>query len=442
MINITNNLESKEIDNILINDYGYTEEILIQMAANNLFNVIDKTKQKYLILVGPGNNGADGLALAILLHSIGKKVYIWCLKNQSIYYTICKNLKLEFIDEIKNIDIVIDALFGIGVQGKISDEYQNIIDIINSNKENGYKIISIDMVSSNLQADLVYMLSSYKEALLYSNLEVKLCKIGVNPSIYSKSSNKFLIDKEDIKKIKKEKNIFSNKSDFGRVKIYAKKGAALLATLASKKCGAGYTYLVSDEITKNANLIANPECINSDCDKGIDAVVIGPNNGVDFDYKSIILANLDKNIVIDADALTYLSINKEVLNILNEKCVLTPHPLEFARLCGGSLDKILDDPFKMLEKFYNKTKFKGTIVYKSKNNIITDGNKFYVVNIGNSKMANAGMGDLLTGMIASYLAQGYECVNACIYATYKQAETAMKLNYKDVINPTDIIKEI
>ena len=200
MINITNNLESKEIDNILINDYGYTEEILIQMAANNLFNVIDKTKQKYLILVGPGNNGADGLALAILLHSIGKKVYIWCLKNQSIYYTICKKLKIEFINEIKNIDIVIDALFGIGVQGKISDEYQNIIDIINSNKENGYKIISIDMVSSNLQADLVYMLSSYKEALLYSNLEVKLCKIGVNPSIYSKSSNKFLIDKEDIKK--------------------------------------------------------------------------------------------------------------------------------------------------------------------------------------------------------------------------------------------------
>ena len=66
MINITNNLESKEIDNILINDYGYTEEILIQMAANNLFNVIDKTKQKYLIIVGPGNNGADGLALSLI----------------------------------------------------------------------------------------------------------------------------------------------------------------------------------------------------------------------------------------------------------------------------------------------------------------------------------------------------------------------------------------
>lgn len=72
MINITNNKESKTIDKILIENLGFSENILIQKAAQALFEKIDKTKNKYLVVVGPGNNGADGLALALLLHSIQK----------------------------------------------------------------------------------------------------------------------------------------------------------------------------------------------------------------------------------------------------------------------------------------------------------------------------------------------------------------------------------
>lgn len=438
MINITNHSESKKIDDILIKTLGYNENVLIQNSAQTLFNEIDKTKQKYIVVSGPGNNGADGLALALLLNSIGKTVKIICPKNESFYYNIAKNTGIEFIDEMESCDILIDAIFGVGINGTIEGEYKKIIDDINKNKN--YTIVSIDLPSGDIKSDLVLMLSSFKEDLLKYDIEYKVCMIGVDPKIYKKASLKYLVDEEYIDKIRKTKNIFSNKNDFGRVKIYAKKGAAILSTLASVKCGSGYTYLVSDEQTYNANLVNNPECLNFETDKAT-VIALGPNNGIDYDYKKIIFDNLEKKLVIDADALTYLSNNRDLIEQLPCNTVLTPHPLEFSRISGFSVEDIVNNPFDTLKAF--KTHYKGVIILKGKNNIIYNGRYFYVINIGNSKMANAGMGDVLTGMISSYLAQGYNSTDAVIYACYKQAKIGRALSKeKETVNPMDIIKNI
>lgn len=438
MINVTDNIEAKKVDTLLLNEYNYTEDVLIQNAAHSLFNEIDKTVNKYIVAVGPGNNGADGLALAILLHSINKDVKIICKKNMSIYHKIALKIGIPSIEHVQSCDILIDAIFGFGFSGPIQGYYKELIDEINEKKE--YKIISIDLNTAHINSDCVLMLSTYKQTLLNSSIPKKVLKIGVNEKIYECVSNKYIVDEEYIRSIKKEKNEFCNKSDFGRVKIYAKKGAALLASRASVKSGSGYTYLISDDETRKANLSFNPECINGDTTK-YDVICLGPNNGVDFDYASIIYTNLDKKIVIDADALTYISNNLEILDSLTEDCVLTPHPLEFSRISGYDLSEILEKPFEKLEEFGKK--YKGTIILKGKNNIIYDGHKFYIVNIGNSKMANAGMGDLLSGMIASYLAQGYMTRDAVIYATYQQAKIGRYLSEKkDTINPTDILSLI
>lgn len=438
MINITNNKESKTIDKILIENLGFSENILIQKAAQALFEKIDKTKNKYLVVVGPGNNGADGLALALLLHSIQKNVKILCKSNNSIFYNIAKKNKLEFINDIEDCDILIDAIFGVGIEGEIKGYYKLLIDKINAYKN--YEIISIDLPSGNINSDLVLMISSYKEQMLNSGIKNEVCTIGINPLEYKKASKKFLVDDDYIKKIFRSKNIFSNKSDFGRVKIYAKQGAAILASLASVKCGSGYTYLVTDQNTKIANLIKNPECINDETEKA-NVIALGPNNGIDYDYRTIIMNNLDKKLVIDADALTYLSNNKDLIEKLTKNTVLTPHPLEFARISDFDIQEVLTHPFDCLKAF--KTHFRGTIILKGKNNIIYNGNFFYVVNIGNSKMANAGMGDLLTGMISSYLAQGYGITEATIYACYKQAKIGRKLSQtKETVNPIDVINNL
>lgn len=438
MMNITNNEESKKIDKILIENLGFDENVLIQKASQALFEKIDKTKEKYLIVAGVGNNGADGISLALLLHSIGKNVKILCRENKSIYYNIAKNTGIEFVDEITDCDILIDAIFGVGIVGEIKGYFKELIDKINDNKN--YKIISIDLPSGHIKSDLVLMLSSFKEEMLNSSIDYEVCNIGIDTKLYKKASKKYLVDEEYINKIYLKKNIFSNKNDFGRVKLYAKKGAAILASLASVKCGSGYTYLVTDKDTANANLIRNPECLNIDTEKAT-VISLGPNNGIDYDYKRIILENLDKKIVIDADTLTYLSNNKDLIEKLPENTILTPHPLEFSRLSGFSLQEVLTYPFRVLKAF--KTNFRGTIILKGKNNIIYNGNFFYVINIGNSKMANAGMGDVLTGMISSYLAQGYDTTNAVIYACYKQAKIGRELSkFKETVNPMDIINNL
>ncbi|WP_197407680.1 ADP-dependent NAD(P)H-hydrate dehydratase, partial [Oceanivirga salmonicida] len=121
--------------------------------------------------------------------------------------------------------------------------------------------------------------------------------------------------------------------------------------------------------------------------------------------KEIILKYIDKNLVLDADALTIIAQNKEMIELLNKECIISPHMLEFSRLTGENIESLTLSPFESLKRF--KTHFKGIVLLKGKNNIIYDGKNYYIINIGNSKMSNAVMGDTLTGMIASNKAQGY-----------------------------------
>lgn len=444
MIIITDNIQSKEVDEILINEYKIPINILMENAAINVIRNIDLTKNKYIIVCGPGNNGADGLCIARQLKTLNKDVRLICPKNTNFNYNIAKKIGIPFINELENCDILIDCIFGTGISGKPEGIYQDIITSIN-NTEFNFKIISVDLPTPGIKPDKVIMLSTYKEDMLNIDVEdVVVENIGVPQYLYEKVSNKYLVDNEFINSIKIKRNIYSNKGDFGKTLIIAKKGAALLAVSGCVRSGSGYTYLLSDPATYNANLMNTPECINInsiDEIKNIDVIGIGPGLSIDKNIKKIILENLDKKLVLDADALNILANNKELIELLGEDCILTPHLLEFARISDFSLEDIQKYPFECLKQF--KRRFKGVILLKGKNTIITYKDKYYVINIGNSKMANAGMGDLLLGMISSYYSQGYSALNAAIYAAYRHAYIGKKLsNNHEIVNPTMIINEM
>lgn len=446
MINITNKEESKKIDEILINKYHIPEDILIENAAMSILNNIDLTKNKYIIVCGPGNNGADGLCLARHLFYLDKEVKIICAENKNINYKICKSLGIEFINEVEKCDVLIDAIFGFGFDKTkgLNSYYSNLINQINDKKD--YMIVSIDQISADIKSDLVLMLTSYKESMLNSGVDYKVLEINFKNSLYINVSNKYLVDEKYIEKIKINRNPFYNKTNFGKLAIYSGYGAALMAVKASIKCGSGYTYLLSDVNTINANLIKNPECINYNIDsiKDFDNIVIGPNLFSvmnEKEIKRLIKRNLGKKMVLDADAITVLSKNKKLLNKLDENVILTPHIGEFSRISDFKESTLINDPFSCLKAFKND--FRGCILLKGKNTIIYDGNEFYVINIANSKMASAGMGDVLSGMIGSYIAQGYSIKDAAIYAAYKHAKLGYEITInKDNTYPSELLNNL
>lgn len=441
---ITNNIESKRIDKILIDNYNFNIDILMENAARSIVEkLLVEPYNSYLIVAGIGNNGGDGLAIARHLKMHNKKVKILCKENNTIQFKIAKSIGLEFVDKIEEVDVIIDAIFGVGFVGELDEYYEKIVNDIN---ETNSKVYSIDVVTKGIKADKVFMLSSYKEEMLNFEGEYIICDIGVSKDIYSDVSNKFIVDEEYINKIKPIRKKFSSKIDYGKVYIFAKKGASILSASASIKSGSGYTYLISDEDSIKANLIHNPECINYNINSNYvieenGVIAIGPANGISEETKSNIINNLDKKMVIDADALSILAKRPDILKKLNENTVLTPHYGEIARILSENVDSLVRDPFNALIKL--KIDFRGVVLLKGKNTIIYDGNNFYIINIGTSKMANAGMGDTLTGMIASYIAQGLTVLNATIYAAYRHSKIASIIGEKkEIVNPRDILKEM
>lgn len=170
MMIITDNIESKKVDEILIKEYKIPINILMENAAINVIKHVDLTKNKYIIACGPGNNGADGLCIARQLRTLNKGVRLMCLKNNDVNYDIAKNIGIPFINKLENCDILIDCIFGTGIIGQPEDVYQNIITSINSSEFN-FEIISVDLPTPGIKPDKVIMLSTYKEDMLNIDVE-------------------------------------------------------------------------------------------------------------------------------------------------------------------------------------------------------------------------------------------------------------------------------
>lgn len=457
----------RDWDNYTIRQEPITSVDLMERAAKTCVQwLLAKrwTDKNYYIFCGKGNNGGDGLAIARMLLQSGLEVSIYILefgKPGSNDFQI--NLQrlhdlpvadIHFIqskESLPTIDkeaIAIDALFGSGLSKPLEGLTADIVNHINSAD---VKVVSIDLPSglfmeqtsignTIIKADYTLTFQCYKSGLLVQENapfigEVIMLDIGL-ASEYLKTINaqEEFLDEAFIRKLFKPRNKFAHKGTFGHALLiggsYGKMGAMVLATKACMHSGAGLTtafipqcgYAIMQTSAPEAMALTDDEethlsSLPDDIEK-FSAIGIGP--GMDTNegpqkVLSFIIRRYQKPLVIDADGLNCLSLQKELLTQLPPHSILTPHPKEFDRLFGehtNDFDRIATAKQKANE-------LNLVIVLKSHHTLIALPNgKTYFNSTGNSGMAKGGSGDVLTGIITSFLAQGYSSKDAAILGVY------------------------
>lgn len=480
---------TKQIDEYCINTIGIPGIVLMENAATKILKHLDLHKNKeFLIIAGKGNNGGDAFALGrhLLIH--GKKVELFLIggedgmsKNCSINYNILKGLdiNINLIDNmndiedlrnsIKKSDVVIDGIFGTGLTRKVEGIYDSAVSVIN---ENSNYTVSIDVPSglncntgqvlgNCIVAKKTISLMTHKRGFLNYTAESYVGEIIVEnigipyDSIKIASKNEFILDKEFIRKSLKIRSKYGHKGDYGRVLVIAGSqgftGAAYLATEAAVKSGAGLVTLATHSDVRdilscklNEAMTASIEDKN-EFDRLLansDSIAIGPglgNNRSTFDLVKDVISKSNCPIIIDADGINCLKDNLELIKEKKSTIIFTPHPGEMSRLTGIPIKDINEKRIDIAKEF---AKEKGVIILlKGYNTVITDGYKTFINPTGNSAMASGGMGDSLTGIIASLLAQGYEPLEAASMGAFlhgycgdKLSKNMYSINANEILN--------
>jgi len=418
--------------------------------------------QKHVhIFCGKGNNGGDGLAIARMLINKSYAVTVYILEFGNIgtadFQTNLAKLHLcstdihfiqspEFFPVIEDDAIIIDALFGTGLNKPLDGISAALVHHIN---QLNATIIAIDL-PSGLAADsssknnpaikATYTLSfqNYKLAFLLPENEdrcgkIQLLDIGLHKKFAAQEEVAFeLTDKQLIHSIYKPRKQFSHKGNFGHAALlcgsFGMMGAAVLAATSCLRSGAGKLTCYIPKCGYEIVQIAIPEAmcaitgddhiLKADGIEKFDAIGIGPGIGLQTTHLSLlknIFSNFTKPLLVDADALNVLATDIALLASIPPRSILTPHPKEFERLFG----KTAND-FERLQLALQKSKeYNIYIVLKGHFSFIsTPEGKGFFNSTGNSGMATAGSGDVLSGIITGLLASGYNSLQSCMLGTY------------------------
>lgn len=455
----------REIDRIAIEDFEIPSIVLMENAALKVIKHLEMSKDNFTVICGIGNNGGDGLAVARHLLVLGKNVEAFivgkidrmskdCQKNYNILKRLDVNIKnireLSDLDNFRNSiyksDVIIDAIFGTGISRNVEGIEKRVIDTINDFNKH---VISVD-IPSGLNGDNGYTcgvcvkasetisFEFYKKGFLSQNAqsvigELVVEKIGIPNFVSDRvSCNEFMIEESDVKEKIPKRNIYSNKGDFGRVTIFAGSkgftGAAYITTQAAVRAGGGLVTLccneniqdiLSNKLVEAMTVSYEEEDRLNDILSKSNVIAMGPGLGNNENTLNTLKDILEKSqcpIVLDADAINVLQYNMDLLKGAKQKIILTPHPGEMSRITGMTIENILKDRIKAAKEL---AKEYGVIVLlKGYNTIITDGYKTVVNSTGNSAMASGGMGDCLTGIIASFIGQGIDLFEATWLGAY------------------------
>ncbi len=442
-----------------------------QIVARNVF-------ESALIFCGVGNNGGDGLVIARQLHERGINVRVCILeftKNQSADFklnlsrlpkvigkTILSEIKFDF--EIKE-DLVIDAIFGSGLHTEPKGWIAKVIDQINATKK---RIVAVDLPSGlfcddNRSNSLKHVIIANQtitfQAPKLSFLFPEYAKyvgdfhnadIGLSAN-FKESPSAIFFTRKDISL--KSRNLFSHKGTNGYLLVVAGfknyGGAAILTSKAAMRTGCGYVATHTHSETKTALLSSIPEClfiedIKLKIPEKTNAIAIGPGLGTDSAAMKILelILSQTKPLVIDADAINLIAGSKKLLSKIPANSILTPHPGELERLIGTfkSAEETLEKQIKFSKKH------SAFVVQKGAFSKITCPDGTVIINSsGNPGMASAGMGDVLTGMIGSLLAQGYtpkEAVKFGVFLHGYSADLVQRKQGERGMIASDVIDQI
>ncbi len=483
----------RELDAFTIQAEGISSIDLMEHASREVALFIMSRwsfKVPFVVFAGSGNNGGDALAVSRLLMEVGYNVKTFLINPHGKLSPDCSVNKerlrnmpnAEFIEITDELDfppitqdtVILDGLFGTGLNKPITGIFAQVVEAINASS---VQVVSIDMPSGLMcennqnnnpnhivRASLTLTFQNPKlSQLMDENYqfvgELQILDIGLSKSYSDQLFTPYqLIDSHLVRSLRRRRSPIGHKGTFGHALLIAGKyGMAGAAVLAAKSClrgGVGkvtvHTPLRNNDILQ----ISVPEAILShDADASCftqplddlaayQALGIGPGLGTSSSTALAVLEQVQMAnvpLVVDADTINILAAHRHALHLLPKGTILTPHLGEFFRLARRS-----DNHFTALSEAREMAVSLGLyIVLKGRHTAIcTPDGKTYFNTTGNSGMATAGSGDVLTGILTSLLAQGYAPLDACLYGVWLHGlagDLAAESLSAEALTATDLI---
>jgi len=473
--------EMKELERIAIEDYGLPSLVLMENAGRHVAEVVrqilgDVRDKTVTIFVGKGNNGGDGLVAARHLVNMGAEVKLLALANMGDFsedaavnlgiwhkmgqrvYSILHGDGINIVRLIlMNTDLIVDAVYGTGFKGKVSEKVGRIFEALNGS---GKPIVAVDIPSgleadsgkvseSCIQADHTVTFGLPKLGLLLGpgtdyvgNLHV--ADISLPEGLVEKyGPQRYLTTPRLVRGWLPNREFAAHKGDFGRVLVVAGSrgmtGAASLCGEAAIRAGAGLVTVAVPETLHDIMEVKLTEVMTTPLPdsnrgrlsraakqqiltllEGMDALAIGPGLSTEPEVVALIkelLPSVKVPCVLDADALNALAGDTGILREMQAPVVITPHPGEMARLMGTDIREIQRDRLAVATSA--AADWNVVVLLKGARTIVaTPSGAVYINPSGNPGMATAGSGDVLTGVVAALIGQGLEASQAAAAGAY------------------------
>lgn len=501
--------EMRQMDQYTIEKIGLPGAVLMENAGARVVEEIIATapskQTKLIILAGGGNNGGDGFVIARRLFDLGfepslflmvnpekltgdAKIHFQAYKNRGLPYMEWNEKEIEwFAQKLNESAIIVDALLGTGVKGEIREPYRTVIEIVNGRKSDQI-VISVDIPSgvnsdngkvagTAIKADKTVTFVFPKRGFFVQEGplhigEWKAANISVPPSIVDELGLQLprVITDKLAKNSLPKRPPNGHKGTFGHVLVIGGSrqyvGAPIFTAKAVLGSGAGLVTLAIPETIYPMVAAQNPESLllplpdlnGHLAEKAIqelssrlnqfDCVAIGPGlsrfvGGEEW-IKSLLSSLSGQPVIIDADALYFIRNDLEEIRQYKGPVMLTPHPGEMATITGRTIKEIEENRFGAAQNF--ALEYEVFLLLKGHRPIIaTPSGEIFINPHGHDALGKGGSGDVLTGLIASFIAQGAKPKEALITASFLHArageEKGKQLSHYGVM-PLDIIQSV
>lgn len=445
-----------------------------------------------VVFAGPGENGAQALAVARILAQTNYQVSVYLFNIHDDLTDDCKISKQRLLadksvkgffeinlnfdpPELTSDMLVIDGLFGPSLNKPLVGGFATLVKYINNSPA---KVVSIDTPSGLMSEDNTY---NIKSNIIRANLTLtlhqkKLCMmlpdcqpfigrlrvldVRMSPDFIQSADTAYsIVEEQDIRTRMLQRNDFANKGTMGTALIiagsYGMAGAALLSTKACLRAGAGKVVAHTPKQNRTIMQLGVPEAVlqidseETYFSESVDsdpysAVAIGPGLGQNENLAIALIGQIRRTqcpMVLDADSLNILANHQAWIQQLPKDIIMTPHPKEFDRLSGTSFNSDYERLFHARQMAEH---LQAYIILKGHYSALCLPNGHIIFNsTGNSGMATAGSGDVLTGIITGLLARGYQRADACLVGMYLHGlagDIAAKNVGKESLVASDIIK--
>lgn len=462
---------------------------------------INGTPKTVAVLCGAGKNGGDGYVISGNLCDRGYAVRLIMTNGyptayeSKIMYSYLEDKPVLVSDLSQNYDAcvsacmgaaaIVDCVFGIGFHGQLDDTVSKFFSDISKSRAKKFAVDipsglegnSGEIKSQCFNADYTLAITCYKPVHILKPASdrcgiISLIDIGIDEKCYEAVSSDVIVSAEhnEIKRFFKPRDPASNKGDYGRLLSVAgsrnMQGAAVMAAQAAVESGAGIVECVFPDaaysaiasklteplmmpMTSNSDGYLSEDCLSDiirEAEKST-AVLLGCGLGFSEDTVKLvngILANVKKPIILDADGINAVSLNINILKETSAPLILTPHPGEMARLTGLSVDEIQSNRIKVAKSF--AMQYGCVLVLKGSNTVVAGpSGSVYINRTGNAGMATGGSGDVLAGIISSFVCQSMSLQSATIAGVYVHGlcgDNVQKKYSMHGVTPTKMIGEI